>query len=432
LSPTICVADRSRDDIDGDCRNVLPAPDVNVDGRTLRDAPDIVDPKLRQINALVNENCFAAANAALDLFEAEHPAEFRTAFVRARILWIHSRPDDAKALLRASIEKNPDFASGYVLLGSMALMQDRDNATASKMLDAAEKRSPSSLWLFIDRLVLEARAAPSRDVAQRLIKVAKDSRFPGNVRQSAAQEVELLGDKVDPQEMDEIYRTQISFESSKPLDEKQTTYAAWLIERQDRTADGRRVLRSAKIDDEGIERRRKTLLAESYLFDALKIDPVQTPRNFALVEKAKKELDGDLGPIVEASALDPYLTELKGFFRAVENVDTPDYNGETGLCMSVMAINLDVGYVNELLENVADPNQMCPATEMTPLGMIATRGDQADKRILILKELLRRGADPNPKVHRMDLKTFCKNQPVSCSEILPILQAAWATAPSTK
>jgi len=433
LIPTVCVADRSHDNIDGDCRNIVPAPDVNFEGQTLRDAPDIVDPKLRQINALVNESCFAAAANALAKFEKEHPTEFRASFVRARIFWIYDEKGLAKTLLHAAVEKNPDFASGYLLLGSMAL-GEMDYATASRMLSATENQSPTNLWLFIDKLVLEARTIPTRAVVQRLIKVAKDPQFPGNVRQSAAEEVKLHGDRVDPQDLDEIYRTEISFESSVPLDQKMVEYAAWLVERQERTEDARRILHSVKTDDKGVERRRQLLLAESYLFDALKIDPVQTQRNFALIEKAKNELGGDLGQIASHATLDPYLSRLKGFLSATEDVDVKNEFGETGLCRSMMAIFLDVEYVNGLLENLADPNQICSATKTPPLGMIVTRGDQTDKRILILKELLRSGADPNPKIFdgHEDIKMFCADQPVSCEETLPILQAAWATSPKNQ
>ena len=430
--PAICSADRSRDRIDQDCGNIVPAPDVTYNGQTLRDAPDISNPQLRQINALVSENCFSAAAKALETFESENPTEFRSTFVRARMLWIFDRENDAKALLRSTIEQHPDFASGYLLLGSMAL-PEYDHVTAGKMFSVVERLSPSSLWLFVGKLILQDRTNPNPETQNQLIQLVQNPLFPGNARESAADEIKLHGEaNFDARIVDRIYQTEIGFESRSPHALKVITYATWLIEHQGRTEDARKVLRGLKTDDQSYSQGKKLLLAESYLFDAARIDPKQTSRNFALVEKARSELDGDLGPIVRASALDPYLAPLKGFFEVVEIVDTPNEIGETGLCMSLQALVMDVELIQGMLENLADPNQSCGET--TPVGLVVTRGDDPEKRKVILQDLLRRGADPNPSVYSNyeDLKTFCKNTPSKCEKVLPLLEAAWGAASGAK
>jgi ankyrin repeat protein len=117
---------------------------------------------------------------------------------------------------------------------------------------------------------------------------------------------------------------------------------------------------------------------------------------------------------------------LHGFFKIVENVDKPDDIGDTGLCLALMSFTLDISMIQNLLDNLADPNQKCRGMETTPVGVVLTQGNgSAAQRSELLKLLLAHGGDPNPMWFQWHAKEFCKNEN-RCVPLLPVLEPAWA------
>ena len=409
------------------CATVKVEPDVAFDGRKLREIADIADPTLRRINTLLTQRCFDEAQADIEAFVAAHPGDHRVTYAQARGAWMTGSPAEAETLLSETISKYPDFASAYILLAGLKLDHEQ-YAEVGPLLDKAERLSPSDLWLFVDRLRLAALTSPDRALVETMARVMRDKRFRRDVRVDMfALILDNLQSLADAATIDAAHQTHIAIGYNSPEDSI-TSYAFWLIEDQQRTADAREwlepLLKTRLRHPEVVHK----LLAESYLFDAARIDPVQTERNFALIEKARNEMGGSIDSLARDAALNPRFKPLQGFFAVVEDIDKPNELGETGLCTGLQALALDVPMIKSMLANLADPNQHCSGPNTTPVGVILMFGrSQTAERRELLKELLARGADPDPTVFNMDAITFCK-QDGRCDALLDILQPAWDAA----
>ena len=409
------------------CATVKVEPDVAFDGRKLREIADIADPTLRRINTLLTQRCFDEAQADIEAFVAAHPGDHRVTYVQARGAWMTGSPAEAETLLTETIAKYPDFASAYILLAGLKLDHEQ-YAEVGPLLDKAERLSPTDLWLFVDRLRLAALTSPDRALVETMARVMRDKRFRRDVRvHMSARILNDLQQLADAATIDAAHQTHIAF-GYESQEASITWYALWLVEDQQRTADAREwlepLLKTQLRHSEVVHK----LLAESYLFDAARIDPVQTERNFALIEKARNEMGGNIDDLARDAALDPRFKPLQGFFAVVENIDKPNELGETGLCTALQAIVLDVPMIKSMLANLADPNQLCSSVNTTPVGVILIHAQaQTAERAELLKDLLARGADPNPAVFNEDAITFCKNNG-RCDALLDILQPEWDAA----
>lgn len=412
------------------CAAVQPVPDIPFDGHKLREIADISDPSLRRINELLTAGCFDEAASELDAYALAHPADHRITYLQARGAWMTGSPDQAEALLKDTISKYPDFASASILLAGLYLSREQYEPV-SALLDSAQRIAPSDLWLFVDRLRLAAPTSPDSESIDTIVRVMQDKRFSRNVRlQMVALILNHLQQRVDAPTLDAAYRASIDF-GINSREDSVGRYALWLIEDQQRTAEARQwlepLLQTPLRNPEFVHR----MLAESYLFDAARIDPVQTSRNFALIEKARSEMGGNIDSIARDAALNRRLAPLQGFFAIVEDLDKPDDEGLTALCAALQALVLDVPMIKSMLGNLANPNQECAGgLNFTPVGLILiqARPQQTADRIDILKDLLARGADPNPHVFGTDAITFCKNDARRCEALLGVLQPAWDAA----
>jgi len=290
------------------CNNPKLSVPVQFHGKKLQEAPDLTTPELLIINAQLNRfECQDTAASRLTAYHRDHPEDYRSNFLLARILSLHANPTGAQRVLRETLQDHPEFVSASVLLGLITLDQS-DYRGAQVALVQALQLSPTDLWANLASLALAARENISLDAAKQLLEIAKDDKFDGFAREYAIATITRLNEL--PRSMrEEAYRAALGFVSITPLATKTEDLAEFLIEERKDPAQARRVLKKFLTTSPDAEYA-KVLLAETYLLEAEAISPTPKNANAALIAEAKA-LFGNMSPLTRHLSVRPKLTRLQ-------------------------------------------------------------------------------------------------------------------------
>jgi len=406
------------------CDSVAPPPPVEFHGKVLKEAAEIADVELLTINAQIStRGCRDAALSRFAKYRAEHPDNYQSAFVEARLLYFYSTKERETKLLVDTLAAHPEFSSAKVLLGSLAL-ERYDYRAARSLFGQAIQKFPNDLWANVGMLEIDARETLSMPAAKQLLEIAENSKFGGFPREAAAVEVMRLSTL--PLDMrEEAYRVQLKFASATPISMKTQNLGRFLIEERHNYVEGRRVLMpylATEPDDEYAQ----VLLAESYLFEAQAISPTPTPANAALIAQAKAVFGGDLSPVTARLAEYPELTKLQPLVAgSTFRPDATDQFGRTALCNSLLQLNLSG--VRTALGAGADPNGKCGND--TAVMFLLEPSANYTKTAEILELLLQHGVDVDAKARFLNTNEFvdsaievCQADPACREKLMPILK----------
>lgn len=398
------------------CLTVKPGVKFEFQGHPLLETPDIVEPELRLANALLSERCFDQMTRILEDFAAEHPDNYHASFVRARFLWIMVGTFQARVLTESVLRAHSDFTSMKILLASIYL-EDKKFEDAAKLLDEVEKIHPEDLWLYMDRLRIEAGVVPTPDTVKTLSAIIADARFPPSARGQALNTAKYeIALNVPAAQSDEMFEQAMS-SGSVNNDCALADQARDVIElRGDSAAGVKLIEKHLRTSDEcaGTPLVR-ILLAEAYLLEAAKISPVPGPANATLARQAKEAMGGDLTPIVDRAPMRLFLVPILPFLNGFMDVRTVDGNGDTLICQAVAFNN--TAMVKALLARGADPNGRCEHDSLVMSLLLRPTRDKIPEHQLILRSLLERGA----RVEWLDACASPDNG--NCSTVyLPILK----------
>ena len=167
------------------CKAVKVSASVNFRGRKLVEIPDITEPDLRLANQLMSAGCFARAVTRLETVLRADPGNRNANYIVARMTWMRLGTDAADLELRRTLSRYKDFISAKVLLAGLRFDQERIEE-AGRLLNEVEQKSPTDLWIYMNRLRMETLRSPSRDLRVRLLEIIRNPEFPPNARESAA------------------------------------------------------------------------------------------------------------------------------------------------------------------------------------------------------------------------------------------------------
>ncbi len=407
------------------CNSVVPPPPVEFHGKVLKEAAEITDVELLTINAQIStRGCRDAALSRFAKYRTEHPDNYQSAFVEARLLYFYSTKERETKLLVDTLAAHPEFSSAKVLLGSLAL-ERYDYRAARSLLGQAIEKSPNDLWANIHLLEIDARENLSMPAAKQLLEIAENSEFGGFPREAAA--VEVMGLSTLPLDMREkAYRVQLKFASATPISMKTQNLGRFLIEERHDYAEGRRVL-TPYLATEPDDKYAQVLLAESYLFEAQAISPFLTPANAGLIAQAKGIFsNGDLSPVAARIGEHPELSKIQPLIAgSIFHPDATDQFGHSALCNSLYQLNAEGGAT--ALNAGADPNGMCE--DRTIMSLVLEPSANYAKTAVILELLLKRGVDvdsgapiPHTKMFESSLIEVCQADPACREKLMPILK----------
>jgi hypothetical protein len=241
LLPIHAQAPGSHDDLErARCASVRVLEPVQFAGRTLIEIPDVTAAQMRLANMLASSGCREETASLIAEYLRSNGVDAQAAYVYARLTWITRGERAAEEFLREQISLYPSSISLRVLLAGMRIDQGR-LAEASEMLDAVAPAAPNDLWVYLDRLQLEATTDPTFERARVLIALLNDSRFPPNARRTAGRTVKRMHDGLSKDDSETIYKGMVAAEA---ISEGCTVneYATWLIELKDRVDDARALL----------------------------------------------------------------------------------------------------------------------------------------------------------------------------------------------
>ena len=374
----------SQDDFEAArCEAVVVSKPVVFHGRKLEEIPDITEPELRLANQLLSSRCGARAEAIYERFVHAHPENFHAAYHLARSQWIYNSPEAAYQVLQYVLKDHPDFASAKVLLAGLQFSVNNFSETR-RLLDEAEVRSPTDVWIYINRSRLAAMENPTPPgLMTRMLEIARNEAFPPNVRNLAVEIGKPLtgASAVD---YEEFLRIDASIRS--PAEGCQVARLANYLNEQGRFDEVRTLLESRQDGCAGPDNR--LFLAQAYLMQAAAINPTPVRANAALIAKADEILGGDYAAF--ATWIDGRLQSPKWVPLLPGKLD-PDEEYEEGfslLCHA--AVLLDAELVRAYLEAGGSPQTHCGGTPIVLLlAMRAddtnTTGVQATARVLLDK-----------------------------------------------
>jgi hypothetical protein len=371
------------------CAAVRPGEKIKFQGRPLLETPDIEEPELRLINALITERCWDQSVELMDQFTRAHPDNYHVFFVKTRLHWITRSQADGRVIAEAALRAHPDFSSMKILLASM----DIDNQSlpdATRLLDEVEKVQPEDLWLFMDRLRIEAAVAATTDTAKTLKAVMADPDFPRSARAQAMHIAQYELNGVSPELRQDLFAN--GMDSGAGRDCELASMANELIELNGDPAGGAALIEKY-LHESGACMATATvraLLAEAYLLEAAKIAPQPTRGNAKLIRQAKETLGGDLMPVAQRIAPRAYLTPIIPFLKGSMDVREPDGDGNTLICSAVTYMN--AAMVKAQLSEGADPNGECENESLVGRLLLVATTKRIPDRQLILRSLLERGA----------------------------------------
>jgi hypothetical protein len=371
------------------CANVTVSAPVKFRNRTLVEIPDIQEPELRLANQLLSAGCYARAVNQLETVTRRDPDNAHAQYITARMAWMTMDASIAEQVINRALARHPDFTSGKVLLAGIRFEQEK-LAESLALLNEAEARSPTDLWIHLDKMRVEVFKSPSADLRARLFEIIRNPAFPPNAREGAADAAKHL-----PQgrkEYEEILWARLEIESNIGTACKTAELAFWLSEIDGRFADVIKLLESPRAQKGnclGLLDNR-VLLAQAYLMEAAKINAGPSAANAQLVKRADQLLGGDFTSLKTHAMERPQYARLKPFLDARVKVDTVDRYGYTALCNGVMA--LDPVHVREELEAGANPNQKCANSTLVRYMMLIATNEKDEERREIMGLLLQHGA----------------------------------------
>jgi len=371
------------------CAGVEPGVKFEFQGHELLETPDIEQPELRLANALLTEQCFEQAVKLVDQFAQAHPDNYRVLFVKARMRWTFNSEAEARVIAESVLRSHPDFSSMKILLASMDI-EDHAYPEASKLLDEVAKTHPDDLWLFMDRLRIEANLAATAETVKTLKAVITDTHFPSSARAEAMRTSQYETNNVSTEQREDMFVA--GMDSGVGRDCDLAGKAEDLIELGGDPAAGAALIEKY-LRKSGACMATPTvraLLAEAYLLEAVKIAPRPARGNAALVRQAKEAVGGDLLPVAQRVPPRPFLTPLIPFLKGSMDVHAVDENGYSLICSAVMFNNPTM--VKEQLSEGADPNGRCGHETLVGYLLLQVGTDKFPERQLILRSLLERGA----------------------------------------
>jgi len=371
------------------CAAVKPGEKIEFRGRTLIETPDIAEPQLRLANALISDQCFDQAVQLIDQFVQANPDNDHVFFVKARLKWILFSQAQGRLVVDRALQLRPDFSSMKILLASMYL-EEQNFPEASKLLDEVEKVHPEDLWLFMDRLRIEAGVAGSPATLETLTAVMADPHFPPSARGQAMKTAKYM-DGITQEQRDRFFTS--SMDAGVASDCDLAAQATDLIEFRHDPAAGVSLIE--KYLHAGSKCHATPLvlaiLAEGYLLEAAKIAPGPVAANAKLVREAKEAAGGNLNPVAQRVAGRPFLVApLLPFLKGSTDVSEPDENGHSLICSAVISQN--AAMVAAQLDAGADPNGRCGHESLVGTLLLTASWDKVAERQSILRSLLERGA----------------------------------------
>jgi len=369
------------------CAGVKPGERFQFQGHTLLETPDIQEPELRLINALITEQCFDQAAELMDRFVTAHPDNYHVFFVKARFHWITMGQANAHVIVENALRLRPDFSSMKILLASMDI-DDKNFPDAEKLLNEVEAIHPEDLWLFMDRLRIESEVTPTPDITKTLAAIVADMHFPVSARRQAMNTAKYQRG-LSVEQRDQVFTA--GMDSGAGKDCELSEQAVDLIEFRGDPADGARLIEKyfRKNGECVATPEVRTLLAEAYLLEATKIAPQPTRKTEALVNKAEEALGGDFMPLGQRVAIRPQLSALLPYLKGTVDVRETDDNGHTLICSAIIGAN--PAMVNAQLSEGADPNGRCEHESLVGRILLTAASSQIEERQTILRSLLERG-----------------------------------------
>jgi hypothetical protein len=400
------------------CATVTVSPAVNYRGRKLVEIPDITEPELRLANQLLSSGCYARAVSKLEGVLRANPDNRNANYIIARMSWQFMDTEGGEQETTRTLTKYPDFVSAKVLLAGIRFEQNNLPEMA-RLLDEVEARSPTDLWIYMNRLRVETFQSPSRDLYMRLLEIMRNPAFPPNAREHAGDTAKYLSN-LTPQELDGIYTSQLDItDSNQEFSCKATEYAFWLSESQKRYDDVIKLLESPRAKAgrcSGIQPNR-VLLAQAYLMNAAKISPHPGPANQKLLDKADAILNGDFTGISSHVTGRPQAAMLAPFLAAYVHPDEMDSAGETMLCRGIE--QFDVALVVTQLEAGSDPNGTCRGESLVGSLVFMATVNKDEQRRDMMRALLAHGAP----LKRKELEVCRSKDNGDCSEVmLPVME----------
>jgi tetratricopeptide (TPR) repeat protein len=351
------------------------APDIaEYRGRRLVEIPDVRSPEMRRANLVLSSGCYAQAFAMINEYLARRAPDTDAYYVLARWVWITRGFADAEQTILQMITEFPAFVSTRVLLAGLRIGQNRiDEAEA--ILDAAEVEAPDDLWIFVDRLRIRGRSAPSHELRRTYLEIVRDDRFPPNVRDTLADELREM-EGVTNEEVDATYRAQISYATGLVACTLER-YAFWLMEHEQRFDDARAALEEHMVDSTqcGSVAYLRMQLAYGYLVAAAELSPEPGPINADLRQRADELLGGSYIRLATYLLGRRQEVRLRPFVAAkVDPAETNRY-GRTLICSALEILHEDA--VAFELERGADPNGRCNG-DVLLRSLGATRSNSLD------------------------------------------------------
>lgn len=369
---------------------------IAFDGHQLEEIPDITAPDLRLANRYISRRCYRSAAALLIAHQQEHPEDYRASYVAARLEWTTGDESNVERMLSDVLRDHHDFASALVLLAGWKLEQS-DFVGAARLLDQAARVSPDDLWLYMDRLRIQASLSPPPELAKTLLAIAQDGRFPPNARETAAE----LGKQLPNQSMaafETFYRAELTFESGTPMPCKYANLAGLMSAQGHRYREVQQLLESPGAvagQCQGLDMNRM-LLAESYLLQAAELDPQPSPRNAELRTKASVILRGDFAGLAGWVMGRPQERTLRPFLSTAMPVDAVDQYGRTVICNAVISESVE-GVTTELRRG-ADPNGRCDRNRLANYILLMATHEHVTERQAMLRALLEHGGKVEPRM----------------------------------
>jgi hypothetical protein len=373
------------------CASVEVLESADFRGLTLIEIPDVTAPQMRLANMLLSSRCLEEATALLEEYVLANGADAQSGYVITRLTWTLSSDAAAEQAISDLIEEYPSFVSGHVLLAGFRIGQYKfPEATA--ILDEVAPRAPADLWVFLDRLRVEALTQPSDAVAQTLLAILNDPQFPPNARLTAADAVQHMKN-VSLQDFEAAYKGIITVGGPAAACTV-PEYAIWLSEGRDRVADARELLEKHVAGHERCSNYAlaRMLLAYTYLVAAAELGSSVNAANAAWVQRADALLEGDYTRLASWLVGRPRESKLRPFVVGSLPTDAVDRYGHTQICNGVIALNADT--VRAELERGADPNGQCDDGSLVRRVLLMITLGRIAERQAVIKVLLDHGARP--------------------------------------
>jgi tetratricopeptide (TPR) repeat protein len=300
------------------CASVTVSSPFDFHGRRLNEIPDIREPELRLANELMSNGCFSRAFDNLDVILEKDPDNQNAKYIVARMTWMRMGHRAAEPLLIRALEEFHNFPSAVVLLAGVRYADERHD-DAARLLDAVEPTSPTDLWIFMNRLRLEAVNSPTPALRTRLIEIVRSKAFPPNAREIAGSIAAKLPNQSSA-ELEEVLRMRLDIESSVGMACKASELASWLSDVEERFPDVIELLESPRAKQGncfGLKTNR-TLLAQAYLVEAIKISPRLVPGNQKHFDRANALVGGDFDSVVTRAHGGPNFSSILTFLQSTK------------------------------------------------------------------------------------------------------------------